>query len=137
MNIPTNLPTRTISLWQPYAWLVANNHKPVENRPKRCHIRGQVLIHAGLHFNPDEWTRIADDIYALDPKIPLPNESRVDRGGIVGVMTIHGCVEKMDSPWFTGRFGWLVKDCQPLPFRPCKGSQGFFNVNYYTLPEAT
>lgn len=136
MNIPENLPTRAISLWQPYGWLVANNHKGVENRPRNCLIRGHVLIHAAKHCVETEFRNIKFGVEARFPGLIVPDIKDMQFGGIIGVMTIYGCVTKTDSPWFTGPYGWLVKDCKPLPFRPCRGSQGFFHVDYYQLKEA-
>jgi hypothetical protein len=39
---------RTLSIRQPWAWLIVNGHKPVENRDWATSFRGPVLIHAGL-----------------------------------------------------------------------------------------
>ena len=36
-----------LSVRQPLAWLIASGFKDVENRGKRTHYRGPVLIHAG------------------------------------------------------------------------------------------
>lgn len=38
---------RAISIMQPWAWLIVNGHKSIENRSWRCHVRGPILIHAG------------------------------------------------------------------------------------------
>lgn len=50
------LPARALTLWQPWAWLVANGHKDLENRPigfSHKSIRGQFWIHAGLQHATD------------------------------------------------------------------------------------
>ena len=39
---------RAISLWQPWATLIANGHKRYETRAWRTAYRGPLLIHAGL-----------------------------------------------------------------------------------------
>jgi hypothetical protein len=48
------------------------------------------------------------------------------RGGVVGMARIVDCVEQMDSSWFFGRYGFVLKDAFPLPLIPCRGMLGFF-----------
>ncbi len=40
-----------------------------------------------------------------------------------------------DSPWYTGEFGFVLADVEPLPFRPLRGALGLFDVDE-TLLEA-
>jgi hypothetical protein len=35
---------KALSIMQPWAWLIVNGHKAIENRNWRCHYRGPVLI---------------------------------------------------------------------------------------------
>ena len=48
------------------------------------------------------------------------------RGGVVGMARIVDCVEQMDSRWFFGRFGFVLRDAFQLPLIPCRGQLGFF-----------
>jgi hypothetical protein len=48
------------------------------------------------------------------------------RGGIVGMARIVDCVTTMDSRWFFGPFGFVLRDAFPLSLVPCKGVLGFF-----------
>lgn len=34
------------------------------------------------------------------------------------------------SDWYTGSVGYFMTDAKPLPFYPCNGRLGFFNVDY-------
>lgn len=36
------------------------------------------------------------------------------------------CVTRSDSPWFFGRYGFVLADVRPVPFFPVKGALGFF-----------
>lgn len=118
---------RALSIMQPWAWLITNGHKDIENRDWRCSRRGPVLIHAGKKVDREAM----DDLRAgrhpvtyRPLRLHLPEV--FETGGIVGEATIAGCVESSDSPWFVGRYGILMRDAQPLPFQPCKGALGFF-----------
>lgn len=52
--------------------------------------------------------------------------SELKRGGIVGECEIADCVTTSESPWFVGKYGFLLRDAKPIEFRPCKGALGFF-----------
>ena len=117
---------KAISIRQPWAWLVANGHKEIENRIWATHIRGPVLIHAGLSMS--DFT-----VYELDSikkeyrvKVPL----KLHTGGIVGVAEIVDCVEKHRSKWFDGPYGWVLANARPLPFRSCLGKLKFFEPDF-------
>lgn len=118
---------RALSIMQPWAWLIVNGHKDIENRDWRCHRRGPILIHAGKKIDRD-----ADELLrrgshpVINAALALDLPEIWETGGIIGEATISGCVTHSDSPWFVGKFGILMQDARPLPFRPCKGALGFF-----------
>lgn len=51
-------------------------------------------------------------------------------GGIVGMTEILDCVEEHKSPWFFGKYGFVLARSRPLPFLPSKGQLGFYNAQY-------
>lgn len=111
---------KALSIRQPWAWLIVNGHKDIENRTWPTRLRGRVLIHAGKQHDGrrDEWDW---------PNIVAPEG--FDYGGIVGVATITDCVRESDSPWhMTDCWGFRIVDARPLPFVACKGALGFFDV---------
>lgn len=114
-----------LSVRQPWAWVIADGHKPVENRSRRTHKRGLILIHAPLTFDHGGEAFIRQ----LMPELIMKDE-RFQLGGIIGCAEIVDCVEESESPWFFGRFGYVLANAKPLPFMPCKGKLGFFKVDY-------
>lgn len=119
-----------LSIRQPWAWLIVNGHKDVENRTWRTKIRGRVLVHAAKKSTyPErlEWLismrRIGFDAHQV------PDSKDWEVGGIVGSVEIVDCVEESDSRWHAeGQWGFVLRNAQPLPFLPCKGRLGFFEV---------
>lgn len=113
---------RALSIQQPWAWLIVNGHKPVENRDWPTNVRGWIGIHAGKKFDADgyEWVR------RKFPEITLPAPDAFERGGIVGRARLTGCVDYHESPWFMGEYGFVFEDAEPLPLRECRGMLGFF-----------
>lgn len=116
---------KAISIRQPYAWLIANGHKDIENRTWSTRFRGRVLIHAGVNYPKRDYRDDFEDYTRQYGSYPAREEML---GGIVGVATIVDCVSKSDSPWFFGPYGFVLVDAKPLPFVPCKGVLGFFDV---------
>ena len=51
------------------------------------------------------------------------------RGGVVGSVEIVNCVTASNSRWFSGKYGFVLRDPRPLPFTPWSGLLGFFDVD--------
>lgn len=103
---------KALSIKQPYPHHIFHDGKDVENRDWPTRGRGWIIIHAGV--SKSELDK-EDDLHQAMP-----------RGGIVGMARIVDCVEQMDSSWFFGRYGFVLRDAFPLPLVLCKGALGFF-----------
>jgi len=115
---------KTLSVRQPWAWLIAHNLKPVENRNWNTKVRGLILIHASKSFDKQGFEWVRENFPEID--LPLPHE--FERGGIVGVANLYAVATASSSPWFFGPFGFCLRDARPLPFVPMLGRLGFFDV---------
>ncbi|HOW47347.1 MAG TPA: ASCH domain-containing protein [Rubrivivax sp.] len=113
-----------LSIRQPWAWLVANGIKPVENRTWPTRHRGPTLIHAGLVFEPQAAAQILRVFPELRDRLP----QQYELGGIVGIVNVVNCVKRHESRWFTGPYGFVCMHARPLPFRRWPGALGFFRV---------
>ncbi len=121
-----------LSIQQPWAWLIVNGYKSIENRDWATRVRGVIGIHAGQKFDSDgfEW------VTRTFPEINLPAIVEFERGGIVGTATLVDCVTEVESPWFFGKFGFILADAKAMPLIPCHGRLGFFRPDISsTLPE--
>jgi hypothetical protein len=76
----------------------------------------RIYIHAG---------KIPDSRGAEYFNIPIPPD--LPLGAIVGEADIIGCVTESQSPWFTGKYGFVFSNpvlyAKPIP---CRGALGFF-----------
>lgn len=115
---------KALSIRQPWAWLIANGHKDIENRTWHTNFRREFLIHASKKVDKHGYKWVQYNF----PDIKLPNINGFELGAIVGQAKLAGCVTRSDSKWFEGNFGFLIKDAKPLPPIPCKGRLGFFEV---------
>lgn len=102
---------KALSIKQPYPHHIFHNGKDVENRDWPTNGRGWFIVHAGVSKS-----ELDDD------------EMHLPRGGIVGMARIVDCVTKMESEWFFGKYGFVLRDAFPLPLVPCRGQLGFFKL---------
>lgn len=137
---------RALTIRQPWASLIIEAGKDIENRSRATKVRGWVLVHAGAtwsecgNLNAFDFCR-ERGLLNLRTQTAEGESERVRSvfqsvpqcGGIIGAMHIADCVTESASPWFTGPFGWVIDQVVKLPFLPCKGAQGWFNVE---LPPA-
>jgi hypothetical protein len=105
---------KALSIKQPYPHHIFHDGKDVENRDWPTRGRGWIIVHAGV--SKSELDK-EDDLHQAMP-----------RGGVVGMARIIDCVEKMDSSWFFGRYGFVLRDAFPLPLILCKGALRFFKL---------
>ncbi len=104
-----NRQIKALSIRQPYPHYIFHKGKDVENRDWPTKGRGWFIIHAG-----------ASKVELSEGEYNLP------RGGIVGMARIIDCVTEMDSQWFYGRYGFVLRDAFPVPLIPCRGKLSFF-----------
>lgn len=116
---------KTLSIRQPWAWLIVNGHKDIENRQWHTNFRGPVLIHAGKAMTKAEYADCLD--VAEHVGVTIPAFADLQRGGIVGVAEIVGCVRESTSPWFFGDYGFQIANAKPLDFVARGGTLGFFD----------
>lgn len=131
-----SLPKIALSLTQPWAWLIANGCKDIENRSWRIKHRGPCLIHASNSLSRKAYKEVIDWLRENGFKALLadiPFYEYVERGGIIGVMTLGPEISDTESPWYLGPHGYEVTAAKTLPFKPCKGRLGFFPCDYGSL----
>lgn len=119
---------KALSIRQPWAWLIIHGGKDIENRDWATNVRGPILVHASKGMTRAEYEDAAEYYDPGDIGPDLPSFEALERGGIVGQVEITGCAKASTSPWFFGKFGFVLANAKPLPFRPYKGQLGFFEV---------
>jgi hypothetical protein len=136
--ITTELPRIALSIRQPWAWLIVNGHKTIENRSRNIgNFTGPVLIHASKACPLGEYYDVQEFLLKRGLRAQLAallkdwENILKQTGGIVGMADItgHGNME-MHSPWWTGPYSYILENASVLPFQPCKGQLGFFPCTY-------
>jgi hypothetical protein len=125
-----------LSIRQPWAWLIVNGHKDIENRDWPTNFRGLLLVHAGQTLTRRYYseTRAALECAGLLPS-DLPAYEDMERGGLVGWTRVVDCREHHPSSWKQDNsYGFVLRDSRPIPFVPWKGRLGFFNVPKGVVP---
>jgi hypothetical protein len=129
--------TLALSVRQPFAWAIFHAGTEIGNRDWPTQQRGHVLIHAPAIVRQEDYNtfqRACQDpehwlCQAIARSGGLPNKEDLTRGGILGEVEIADCVTEHPSPWFTGPYGFLLRNARVLPFEPVSGSLRFFDVD--------
>lgn len=117
---------KCLSIKQPWAYLIMEGIKDIENRGWQTKLRERVLIHASLKI---------DLAAAYKYKTILPPLDQLKTGVILGSVEITDCVGQHDSKWKEdGSWGYVLKEPRKLitPW-PYRGQLRFFDVNAEAL----
>ncbi len=120
---------KTLSVRQPWAYLICSGLKDVENRSWRTKFRGKVLIHAPAR--PDQ-TGIREFTSEQSKYIDMEGEYYV-LSAIIGSVEIVDCVQNYESIWAAaGCLHWILKN--PVlfdkPILNVPGRLGLWNYDY-------
>ena len=119
---------KTLTIRQPWAWLIIHGGKDIENRTWPTNVRGNIRVHAAKGMTRAEYDGAVE--FACDAGLtkPVPAFEDLKRGGIIGIVEIVDCVKNSKLRWFEGPFGFVLRKPYPLPFQPCAGQLGFFEL---------
>lgn len=132
-----------LTLWQPWAWLIAEGLKEFETRGWATKYRGPLAIHAAAR-KPKLWDANSTIMAALSGrKRSLVN---LERGCIVCVVDLVDCIPAADvansrhswdaelayGDFAPGRHAWKLANVRKFPAIPAKGSQGLWR---WTVPD--
>ena len=117
---------KVLTVTQPWAWLIAQGFKPVENRTWKTRYRGPLVIQASAH------KRTAKDYesaaaFALECGVVVPPQAEIERGCTVALVELTDCVTSHPSPFFEGPYGWVYENVRALPALPLTGRLGVYD----------
>ena len=115
---------KVIVIRQPWAWLIVQGFKDIENRTWRTRYRGTLLIQASANL-PAKGKLEEIRLFARNRSVELPGD--FERGGIIGMAQLDDCVTSSSSKWFEGPVGWVLSKPLRLKFIPMKGRLGLFD----------
>jgi hypothetical protein len=124
---------KAITIKQPWAQLIAEGAKDIENRDWWTRERGRIAIHSSAKIAAsdieDACTAMRTFIPRFSSRIFTAEAVTYPAGSIIAVADLVGCVSESESPWFFGRFGFLFRGAIKLP-EPIRirGALGFWEV---------
>lgn len=125
---------RALTVWQPWAGLMAAGIKLVENRSRRIvspkHFGSRIAIHAGARLDSEglrairaSWPEDVDRAVKLIAQL----------GAVLAVATVVGVHEHGDlgdqERWYCGPIGYVLRDVRALATPvPCRGHLGLWTL---------
>lgn len=149
----TAIPTRALTVCQPWAWAIVAGFKSVENRTWDTKFRGTLAIHASSskrHLTYDAESILidaGDHVFDAinDPRFTPENPCWYP-SAIIGTVDVIGCVDVPDPSGFNraveaaGHGDWLRDKCHSVP--PAYWAEGtkcwlLANPVQFTVPVAS
>lgn len=115
-----------LTVQEPWASLIVDGHKDVENRTWGTSYRGRLWIHAGQKIDTGAWFWIGaafGEAQAADWQTGLPEHAG---GAIIGHVDLVGCSQFSKSPWWTGSWAWELRNPVRIPPQPKRGRLGLW-----------
>lgn len=136
---------KALSIKQPWAWLIVHGYKDVENREWKLPAYGvfppqRIYIHTGLSTSDMtnevfSWIIERMNFGQREAFIRAGEQpTQIHLGAIIGEVDIIDCISESASPWFVGKYGFVLAN--PVAYKepiPYKGRLGFFEVALKTL----
>lgn len=119
-------PTRALTLWRPWPWVITRGSKRIENRPwpaPKAIVGEYIALHAGKVWD----YKGAAAILARHPEMPRAGDDHPV--GIVGVARVVDVLSASDDPWFFGPYGWALADVTPIRTVTAKGAMGLWPMS--------
>lgn len=130
---------KVLSVKQPWAYLLVSGIKDIENRPRRTHFRGRILIHASAKadvkredfhtlLTTSQWNYLS----VVESLKMVGSNFIYEPSAIIGSVEIIDCVENHPSVWAVdGQYHYVIAN--PILFdTPITGVKGQLGLwNYY------
>lgn len=120
-----NVSMKALSINQPWAWAIIKGYKDIENRDWSTKYRGPVIIHASK-----KWDRGGYNFLRYFKNIEIPSKNCHVFGALIGMVDLISCVNRCDSEWFAGPYGFVLRNAREYKYPIIwKGQLRFFEVD--------
>lgn len=133
---------KAITLWQPWATLIAIGAKRFETRGWATNYRGPLAIHAAKR--PIQYVELNTHIYGALGEAGCRMPNRLPMGCVVctvNLAAVYPAERAIELPFFgecerhfgdftPGRFAWRLDNVQTIDNIPARGSRGFWEWDH-------
>lgn len=131
---------KALTIWQPWAQLIANGAKSYETRSwpaPRTLIGQRIAIHAAKRWDRELHATCLEDPFR-SALLGFSSPSDLPRGAVLATARLLECspteaispsrAERLFGDWTPGRFAWLLVDVEVLKKPvPARGAQGLWD----------
>lgn len=127
---------KTLTIRQPWAWLIVNGHKDVENRSWSTRYRGPLVIQSAARVgNRSEFSDLCFDIED-ETGLSLPADFTL--GSTEGIVTLSDIITNSRSIWaYEGDYHWILTNPIRLPNITLSGKLGLWDLSLKSLDDQT
>ena len=135
---------KALTIKNPWAHLIATGIKDIENRSRRTHYRGKILLHTSKQMD-SRWPNVLR-LFTPEQILKIPSEnlgriihaSELNMSAIIGEAEIVDCIQNSKSVWAEpGQWHWIIKNAvmYEKPILHVKGQLGIWNYKGENCPE--
>jgi hypothetical protein len=135
---------KALTISQPFASLISDGSKYIENRRWPTSYRGELAIHAGKgtqYLDKEELKEYATSCVVAVAKLAacvtleviLAKAHSAERNNVIPG-TSKTWAEACEHPHAEGPWCWILEDVRPIEHVPMRGAQGLWNV---VLPQVS
>lgn len=130
---------KALSMYQPYAWMVANGYTTIDDRSWYTPYRGKLIIHASKKIDIHYHTYLKEIL-----KINIPEPEELDYGGIIAICDLTECRNLSKTPTITPElhahagqltYGFVMENIKKIPLIPYRGMAGLFEIPISTIKQ--
>ncbi|MEG6584905.1 ASCH domain-containing protein [Dendrosporobacter sp. 1207_IL3150] len=134
---------KAITLWQPWASLLASGAKKYETRTWATTYRGQLAIHAAKKFPKEEIELCWEEPFKTSLSKSGLKVEDLPRGAIIAIANLTDCLKVNEEfiknlagttelefgDYEIGKYAWVLTDVRPIKPIAVSGKQGLWNWN--------
>lgn len=122
---------KVLTIKQPWAWLIAEGIKKVENRTWKTNYRGILAIHAGKSnsdLSSDLIQRIDSILIGTGIALPSTNVLKSEQGCIIAIANLIAITTNQNDKWaIPGQFHWKLESAKRISPMPAQGKLGLWD----------
>ncbi|MDY6803498.1 MAG: ASCH domain-containing protein [Cyanobacteriota bacterium] len=123
--------TKVLTIKQPWAWLIAEGIKTIENRTWKTNYRGPLGIHAGKSnsdLSPILIDRINGILKEMSIKLPSIDRLKSEQGHIIAIADLTPITTDKEDRWaIPGQYHWKLENARRITPIQAKGKLGLWN----------
>ncbi len=123
---------KCLTIRQPWAYLIINGHKDIENRSWSTRYRGPLVIQSARSYG--SIAELSDLCLDIEEETGIALPDTFTLGVTEGIVTLQDIITTSQSIWaYDGDYHWILTDPAPLPAVRLSGKLGIWDLSLKSI----